>query len=227
MKTSNKILIAFLILLFSGITALYVGSKYNSGYYDTENFETQEKPLPNFSVIVAEPDTKFQLMSGKENKITHRFLKETYPDIGTCRVQNDTLIISCIQLKKNQVRHTNNTTTIFCKNVKSIIAKKNSNIKLEKFNTKTLTISTNKSFLEWKFENIASVSIQAKDSYINLEGEKLEKLALKLDKSQIHSTINERTTSVSGSLINSSDLRYKMSHSALLTTDDTSNYDFY
>lgn len=227
MKTSNKILIAFLILLFSGITALYVGSKYNSGYYNTQNFETQEKPLPNFSVIVAQANTYFQIMSGKKNKIKHRFLKDTKPKIGAWVVKNDTLFISCIQLKKNEVWDTNNTTTIFCKNSKSIIIKENSTIKLEDFNAKTLTISINKSFLEWNFENIASVSIQAKDSQINLEGEKLEKLVLKLDKSRINSRISERTTSVSGSLINSSNLRYKMSHSARLTTDDTSNYDFY
>lgn len=90
-----------------------------------------------------------------------------------------------------------------------------------------MNITINKSNLDWRFENIAYLSIQAKDSEIYLEEKKLSKLAIKLDKTQINTSIKKRTDALSGSLINASDLRFSISNTVNLVADQTSNYDFY
>lgn len=53
------------------------------------------------------------------------------------------------------------------------------------------------------------------------------KLAVKLDKTRINSSIKKRTDALSGSLINASYLRFFMSNNVNLDADQTSNYDFY
>jgi hypothetical protein len=90
-----------------------------------------------------------------------------------------------------------------------------------------VNITINKSFLEWKLNTVFFLSIQAKNSPINLEGEKLGKLVIKLDKTRMNTSIQKRTDALSGSLINASDLRFSMSNKATLDADNTSNYDFY
>jgi hypothetical protein len=228
MKTSNKIFISFLIFLFSGIIALYVGSKYYANLNDNpSNFVDIKTMLSPFSVVVAEPGAVFYLYSGKENEITQSHLKGTVPDFGSFVVRNDTLFIASAKLKKGQVRLTSNLTNVSCVKVKSIVTKEDSEVRMEKFQADTLSVIMNKSNLDWRFKNIAYLSIQAKDSEIYLEGKKLSRLVIKLDKTRINTSIQKRTDALSGSLINASDLRFSMSNSITLDADQTSNYDFY
>jgi hypothetical protein len=228
MKTSNKILISFLIFLFSGIIALYMGSKYyENPNNNPANFVDKKTKLSPFSVIVAESGAVFYLNSGKENEITHSHLKGTVPDFGSFIVRNDTLFIASAKLKRNKDRFTNNLIHVSCTNVKSIVTKEYSEVHMEKFKADTLSVIMIKSNLDWRFKNIRHLSIQAKDSEIYLEGKKLEKLTVKLDKTRINSSIKERTDALFGSLINASDLRFSMSNAVTLDADDTSNYDFY
>lgn len=228
MKTSNKIFISFLIFIFTGITALYIGSKYYGNLYnDRTNFVDKKTMLSPFSVIVAESGAVFHLYSGKENEITQSHLKGTVPDFGSFVVRNDTLFIASVKLKKGQVKLTSNLTNVSCVKVKSIITKDYSKVRMEKFQADTLSVTMNKSNLDWRFGNITHLSIQAKDSEIYLEGEKLGKLAIKLDKTRINTYIKKRIDVLSGSLINASDLRFSMSGTVTLDADQTSNYDFY
>lgn len=228
MKTSNIILISFLIFLFSGIIALYLGSKYYANPNNNPaNFVDQKTILSPFSVVVAEPGAIFYLSSGKENKITQSYLQGTVPDIGSFLVRNDTLFITLVKLKKGQVRHTSNLTHISCINVKSIVTKEYSEVRMEKFKADTLSVIMIKSNLDWRFEKSTHLSIEAKDSNVYLEGDKLGKLDVKLDKTRINTSIKKRTDTLSGSLINASDLRFTMSNIVNLVGDQTSNYDFY
>ncbi len=227
MKTSNKILIAFLIFLFSGIIALYIGSKYYKGIYDKSNCAIQEKKTARFSVVVAEQGANFYLKNGKEHKIIQDYLKGAVPNFAPFLVRNDTLFVYSVKKEQSKEPHFIIIPEVFCVNVKSIVTKEYSEVRMEKFQADSLSVIMNKSNLDWRFENIAYLSIQAKDSDIYLEGEKLGKLAIKLDKSRINSSIKKRTDALSGSLLNASDLRFSMSNTVTLDADNTSNYDFY
>ena len=227
MKTSNKIFISFLIFLFIGITALYVGSKYYGNYNDPKNFVDKKTMLAPFSVVVAESGAVFYLNSGKENEITQSHLKGTVPDFGPFLVRNDTLFIASVKLKNNKDRFTSNLIHISCVNVKSIVTKEDSEVRMEKFQADTLNITMNKSRLDYRFGKVAFVSIQAKDSDIYLEGEKLEKLVVKLDKTKLNAPIKKRIENLSGILKNTSDCTFYLSNKIILDVDKTSVYNFY
>lgn len=226
MKTSNKILLSFLIFLFSGIILLYAGSKYYSDFYNTKDLEHQEKPLSPFSVIVAEPGAIFSLKNGKENIISHTYKKGTVPNIDYA-VRNDTLFITSIKSKEDQVKHTSNTTNIYCTNIKSIVAKENSDINLDKFETDSLAIKMNKSRLNWKFDKLISLSVQAKDSDIYLHGKNLEKANVQLDKTQLRIATKTRINKISGILTNDSDSELSYTNHVHIDTDQTSSYNFF
>lgn len=227
MKTSNKIFISFLIFLFSGITALYIGSKYYGDKYDVANIKVQIKSLSPFSVIVAEPGAIFNLNSGMKNTINQPYGEDTVANFPPFIVRNDTLFISSVKQIQGLPKNYRVVSGISCVKVKSIVIKKYSEVRMEKFQADTLNVIMDKSNLDWRFENIAYLSIQAKDSEIYLEGKKLGELVIKLDKTRINTSIQKRTDALSGSLINASDLRFSMSKTVNLVADQTSNYDFY
>ncbi len=202
MKTSNIIITSFLIFLFSGIILLYMGSKY---YDNPTNFLSEEKPLSSFSVVVAEPGTIFNLKSGKENKAHQLYLKGTVPNITSFEVRNDTLFISSKELKKDEVIHTKNVTEVFCINTKSIVAKENSVIRLLGLQADTLNLAIRKSHLEWRgFTKVALLYVEGQDSYVFLEGKKLDKIDVKLDKTQLNIDSKKNVKSISGKIKNTS-----------------------
>jgi hypothetical protein len=227
MKTSNIIFFAFLIFLFGGITLLFIGSKYYKGVNYEANFAKLEKPLTPFSIVVAEPGANFILKSGKQNKIIQNYLKGAVPNFAPYEVRNDTLFVFSVKKVQSKEPYFIIVPEVFCVNVKSIVTKENSEVRMEKFNVDTLSVIMNKSRLDCRFDKVAFVSIQAKDSDVYLEGKKLSKLVIKLDKTKINTSIQKRTDALSGSLINASDLRFSMSNSITLDADQTSNYDFY
>lgn len=227
MKISNIILLSFFLFLFGGIIALYLGSKYYSDYYDATKFVSQEKPLPPFSVVVAEPGAIFNLRSEKENRIIQPHRKETVANFPAFIVRNDTLFISSAKQIQGLPKNYRVVAEISCVRVKSIITKENSDVHLEKFETDTLDISMNKSRLDWRFDKAAYVSIQAKDSDIYLEGEKIKNLAVKLDKTKLRISLKKRMNYLSGSLKNDSGGDFSLSNSVHLDADKTSNYGFY
>lgn len=227
MKTSNKIFISFLIFLFGGIIALYLGSKYLSDYYSSTNFETQEKPLAPFSVVLAEPDANFDLTSGKKNKIIQAYRKGTVSDFPALTVRNDTLFVSSVKQISGLPKNYRVVPEISCVKLKSIITKENTYIMIRKFQTDTLNITMNKSRLDYRFDKVAFVSIQAKVSDIYFEGKKLEKLVVKLDKTELRTSVKKRIDNLAGSLKNHSNCTFYMSNNISLDTDKTSKYDFY
>ena len=75
MKTSNIILISFLVFLFGGITLLYIGSRYYNDGNDKSNFITKVDKIDSFSVVVAEPGAYLVVKNGK-NSVFHRVIKK-------------------------------------------------------------------------------------------------------------------------------------------------------
>lgn len=227
MKTSNKIFISFLIFLLGGITLLFIGSKYYKGIYDKSNFAIQEKKTARFSVVVAEQGANFYLKNGKEHKIIQDYLKGAVPNFAPFLVRNDTLFVYSVKKEQSKEPHFIIVPEVFCVNVKSIVAKENSEVRMKKFQADTLNISMNKSKLDLKFDKVTQVSILAKDSDIYLEGENLEKITMELDKTKLRVAAKKRMNYLSGSLKNDSRCDFSLSNSVHLDADKTSNYGFY
>lgn len=227
MKTSNIIFLSFLIFLFGGITLLFIGSKYYKGVDDKANFANQEKIVAPFSVVVAEPGAIFYLKNGKECKVSQSYKKDAVSNFAPFVVRNDTLFMYSVKKEQSKEPYLIIAPEVFCVNVKSIVAKENSDVHLEKFETDTLDISMNKSRLDWRFDKVTYVSIQAKDSNIYLDGENLENLAVKLDKTKLRAAAKIRIDKLSGSLKNDSGGDFSLSNSVHLDADKTSNYGFY
>lgn len=205
MKTSNIIISSFLIFLFGGIILLYIGSKYYKSYDDPTNFLSEDKPLSSFSVVVAGRGAIFNLMTGKENKIHQLYLKGTIPNISSYTVRNDTLFISSKEPKKDEVKHTKNVTEVFCIGVKSIVTRENSYIRMLGVQADTLNVTMNRSRLDWKeFQKIEFLSVKTKDSEIYLNGKKIEKIDVKLDKTLLNIDAKDYVKSVSGRIKNTS-----------------------
>lgn len=223
MKTSNKIFISFLIFLSVGIVSLYIGSKYYKYYYDdAANFADQKTVLSSFSVVVAEPDAIFYLKSGKQNEIIQKYRKESVPNFAPFVVRNDTLFISSVEQYQTKGGYDRIIPEVFCVNVKSIMTKENSNVRMEKFQIDSLDITMNKSRLDWRFENVAYLSIQAKDSDINLDGENLEKLMIQMDKTELRAASKKGLNSFSGSIKNNSYIDFPINGKMNIDIDKSS-----
>lgn len=233
MKTSNALFFSYLIFILSGITLLFIGSKYYKGYIK-DDFISQEKALGSFSVVVAEPGAQFVLKKGSENKINQRYLKNSAPNFAPFLVRNDTLFVYQIKKKSyskqvlSQEEYFLNIPNIFCQNVKSIVAKENSTISLKEFQADSLNINLNSSSLDWwSFAKVSFVFLQAKDSRIYFNGEKMENVVMQLDNTRVQISPLQRIDNLSGSLKNKSDCTFTISKKVNLDVDETSNYNSY
>lgn len=227
MKTSNILFISFLLFLFGGIIFLCVGSKYYEVINDPANFAKEEKETAPFSVVVAEPGAFFYLRNAKENKIVQSYTKGSEVNFPPYIVRNDTLFVSSRHPIKDLAENYSVATDIFCVAIKNIVIRENSNINLIDFKADSLNISINKSKLDLRFKNISCISLQSKDSEIYLEGEKLKKLQLNLNKTRLNAPIKKRIENLSGSLKNTSDCTFYLSNKINLDVDQTSVYNFY
>lgn len=227
MKTSNYILLSFFIFLFGGITLLFVFSKSRSGFDFGTNFKIKEKKLSSFSVVVADSGANFNLRNAKENKIIQPYRKDSIANFPPFIIRNDTLFISSAKQIQGLPENYRVATEVFCINIKNIVVKENSYISMYDFKVDTLMININKSKLDLRFDSISYIFLQAKDSEIYLDGQKLEKLAVNLDKTKLNTPIKKRIDNLVGSLKNTSDCNFCLSNKIRLEADKTSTYDFY
>ena len=228
MKTSNAILLSFLIFIFAGITLIFITSKYCKGYYDESNYTTQEKPIPSFSVIVAEPSASFTLQNGKINTITIRHRKDTVAHFAPFTVRNDTLFISSDKKGKFNENRQMITPTIFCKNVKQIVAKEKANVNMQEFKTDTLGITMNKAILNWwGIDQVDFVCLNTKSSNVNFTIKNLKKIDFQLDETALSITNETGIKSVSGSLKNKSSADFFMDGKVNLDIDKSSTSSIY
>jgi len=223
MKTSNKIFLSFLIFLFGGITLLFVFSKSRRGYDYTTNLVNKEEMVAHFSVVVAEPGAFLVLKNGLKFKISQSYLKEGVPNFVSYEVRNDTLFMYSVKKEHSNESNFMTIPVVYCKNVKSIIAKEKTNVNLNNYQVDSLYVNLNKSDFFWKdFNKAAFINIESEDSYLHLNGDCIEKINLKLDKTSLYINSKKSTKKVSGSLINHSYLDVDIDGKISLEVDKSS-----
>ena len=202
MKTSNIILISFLVFLFGGITLLYIGSRYYNDGNDKFNFITKVDKIDSFSVVVAEPGAYLVVKNGKESSISQSYKKDIVSDFAPFEVRNDTLFVSAVKSRKDGEWFI--VPEVYCKNVKSIIGKEQTNVSLKNYQADSLSVKLNKSDFHWDFNKPVYVNIESKNSYLHLNGNNIEKINLQLDKTKVYLNSKKGAKILSGSLTNDS-----------------------
>lgn len=223
MKTSNYISIAYLVFLFGGVFMLFLAAKIDPrGYYNQE-FLSLEKPLDNFSVVIAEAGADIRLKSGQTSKISLQYPKGDTCSLPPFFVRNDTLFVSSYPEKEKQ-----KTVEVECNGIKSIQGKEKSQVSIENFHTDTLSIKLSNAELDAYFDNAQRsttllFSILAEESKINLKGANIENLDVLLNKTKIRAW-NNSIGSLSGTLTNQSEIQIHVMKKINLEVDSTSNY---
>jgi hypothetical protein len=204
MKISNIIFISFLIFLFGGITLLFIGSKYYYGIDFKADFAIKEKKTAPFSVVVAEPGAFFVLKNGREFSVSQSYLKDVHPNFAPFEVRNDTLYIYSVKKVQSKEAHFVIVPEVYCKNVKSIIAKEKTNVSLRNYQVDSLSISLDKSDFFWDFNKPTYVHLESEISSVHFNGNCIEKMNLKLNKTKLYLNSKKGAKTLSGSLINDS-----------------------
>lgn len=220
MKTSNYILIAFFVFLITCTFVLFLDAKMNN---KNRQVCLQEKRLEPFSVVVAEVGAEFNIRNGEYPRMTCYYEKSdtcTFPEYG---IRNDTLFVfACKEKKKPNKWH-----EIHGRNIKSIVAKVNSIVKLQQFTADSLDVKLDYAIVEAHFNQTKApttqLSITASTSKINLNGAHLENLNLHLNKTKMNSWSNS-ISNISGSLENHSSLSIGAIQKISLDVDSTSTY---
>jgi len=220
MKTSNYIIIAFFVFLITCTLFLFLDAKMN---FKNRQVGLQEKRLEPFSVVVAESGAEFNIRKGEYPRILCYYDKPdtcSFPEYG---IRNDTLFVFASKEKKKQ----NKWTEIYGRNIKSIVAKVNSNVSLQQFTTDSLDVKLDYAIFEAYFEQTkgpkAQLSITASTSKINMSGAHLENLNVRLNKTKMNSW-NNSIVHLSGSIANKSELSIGAIQKISLEVDSTSAY---
>ncbi len=224
MKTSNIILISFLIFLFGGITLLFIGSKYYKVVDDRADFAIQEKKTAPFSVVVAEPGAYLVLKNGREFSVSQGYKKDAVPNFASFVVRNDTLYMYAVKSKIEGKWFI--VPEVYCKNVKSIIAKEKTNVSLRNYQVDSLFVNLNKSELTGDLNKTVFVSFTSKNSYVRFRGENVQKLELQLDKTELNIDSKKSIETVLGSLKNNSILNCSFDGKISLEVDKSSRLFF-
>jgi hypothetical protein len=191
MKTSNYILTAFYTFLFGGVLVMAVASKFHQE--NNSNNQTQyrgeEKKLEPFSVIVAESDARFQIGTAENPCIQSSYQLPDSCKFPPYAIRNDTLFVSASTKKDNN----GNLDVIYCKDVTSIVAKKNTYLKLQDFkinSNDTMLIKLNDSKIDVFYQNPQdknmALFLQAQESEINMNQAHFKTLNVKIDRSKLN-----------------------------------------
>lgn len=216
MKTSNILFISFLIFLFGGITFACIGSKY----YVEEILSVSANKTAPFSVVVAEPGAYLVLKNGKEFSVSQRYKKDVVPDFAPFEVRNDTLFVSAVKSRKDGEWFI--VPEIYCKNVKSLIAKENTNVNLKNYQVDSLSVNLDQSYFHWDYNKPAYLKINAKKSHLNLNGDYIETINLQFDKTTLYMDSKKATKEISGSLINDSEFQGNIDGKVSIEADRSS-----
>lgn len=220
MKTSNILFISFLIFMFGGIIFLCVGSKY----YVEEILSVSANKIAPFSVIVAEPGSYLVLKNSKEFSVSQSYKKDIVPDFAPFEVRNDTLYMSAVESRVEGKWFV--VPEVYCKNVKSIIAKEKSNVNLKNYQIDSLSVNLDKSYFHWDYNKPAYLKINAKNSQLNLNGDYIEKINLQFDKTTLYIESKKATKEISGSLINDSEFQGNIDGKLSIDVDKSSRMYF-
>lgn len=216
MKTSNILFISFLIFLFGGIFFLFIGSKY----YVEGILAVSSKKTATFSVVVAEPGAYLVLKNGRGFSVSQSYKKDRVPDFAPFEVRNDTLFVAAVKSRKDGEWFI--VPEVYCKNVKSIVAKEKANVSLKNYQVDSLAINLNKANFYWDLNKPSFVKIVARNSYLNLKGKSIENLTLDLDKTESSLDLKNSIKTVTGNLKNNSKISFPLNGNTNLNIDKTS-----
>lgn len=154
MKTSTKIIIAYIFLALVTTLVMFILSKKLAHDPDHDYFQTNEKSLPSFSVVVALENTEFNLEGAGINNVFWRGPKKG-PKVelpAQLFVRNDTLFVQ----KTDTSLSFDDRVVIRCKSLTSIVALPHAQVELRKMNSVRLQIQNVKSKVivnDWYDEN--------------------------------------------------------------------------
>jgi hypothetical protein len=220
MKTSNYIFIAFFVFLITCTFVLYLDAKMN---FKNRQVGLQQKRLEPFSVVVAESGAEFNIRKGEYPRMLSYYDKPdtcSFPEYG---IRNDTLFVFASKEKKKP----NKWNEIYGRNIKCIVAKVNSNVRLQQFMADTLAIKLDNAVFDANFDNAKNRTLQltmiANNSKINLHGANIDHLNIQLNKTNMNSW-NNSIVQLSGSITNQSRLSLGSIQKISLDVDSTSAY---
>lgn len=225
MKTSTILLLLFLTILFFVITTSFFSMNRR---FNPTNFSEKETVLPSFSVLVAESKSSFLIQNGSKNKIIQSFRRETLPNFAPFVVRNDTLFISSVNQKLLNQKDYWIIPKVYCIQLKSIVVKKDADVRIDKFKSTSLQIMMNNSSLKaWK-SNFKSLALKADGSYVKIEGFQIENLKFDIQKTTLDFDVIKKMNSLSGSLKDNSKGNFSNSSTNVnISSDKSSNYHIY
>jgi hypothetical protein len=204
MKTSNILIITYLVVIFSGLIVLYIDDKLHyvkrmenperyfikSDNKKVEIFDSKVD-LPRFTVIVDTINCSFSVTSGKNNELT---VIDTIAKIspGIYDIRNDTLYISKMSQKVFSIK-------IVCADLKTIVARNNKSLTVYDFRSDALNMKLTKSRLAINNSKIGvfnldldNANCNARDMEINVLNGKFDNSHLDIHSSKIRRSIIEQ-----------------------------------
>lgn len=243
MKTSNYIIIAFFVFLFGGVFVLFLTSKLHKP--DLAEWEASEKPLENFSVVVAEQGAKFLLKKAEKSGIEINYKKPDTLSFPKSIVRNDTLFVFPWEgkIQSNKLKHGKvieyDNVTIFAMKIKAIVAKKDSKVSAVDLLSDSLSINSVGGRVHiWSIKNQKNGDFMVNDpsekhilkinaiekAVVSFAFLNISKLEINLNQSALISSKSEVQV-LSGILKNLSNLESNLPvHMVNLDTDTTSTY---
>lgn len=156
MKTSNIIIIAFVVFILGSTIFLFADSK-NHKNETRSDAVLKSSPLQNFSVVVAEESSDIHLNQATTNSIAVELLKDKVQNKQMYKLQNDTLYV-----------YGGLRTFVDCKKLKSIIVNKAFWVGLNGFNQDSLNVNARGGRIVFESSdvkmNIGSMHLNAIDS---------------------------------------------------------------
>ncbi len=128
-------MLSFVLIISIALLTVF---KHNRGELNNKSYLQTEFPLSDFSVIVGEPQSWFEVRSGDSNKIIMKHDGKTDIQTEFHIVKNDTLYISKREKPYIKMKY-----ILQCKSLKEINIMKHSNCYLYGFKAKDLNININ------------------------------------------------------------------------------------
>jgi hypothetical protein len=183
----------------------------------------QEKRLEPFSVVVAEPGAEFNIKNGEYPRMICYYDKPDTCSFLDYGIRNDTLFVFASKEKKKP----NKWHDIYGRNIKSIVAKVNSTVRLQQFIADTLNVKLNYAVFNANFDIIknqtSQLSLIAANSKITINNAKIDYLSVQLNKTILNSW-NNSIVHLSGSISNQSRLFIGAIQKISIDVDSTSAY---
>lgn len=232
MKTSTKILIAYIFLALATTLVMFILSKKFITEVEPADYLQRKSTLPPFSVIVAMGNTEFNIEGSVANELVWRVLKNDSTKLHHAKlfVRNDTLFVQHTDSSKSF----DDRVVICCSSLKSIVATHRDAIELRKLNTETLRIQNTRSKVvvnNWfddthkQLQKVIDLTIEATDtSEVELYNMKIGKLSARLNRiSRLHTRENVDVKIAKVNLLDQSYTKFEKAPLELQMVRDTTS----